>query len=127
MSNYNVENVDEFIAASPEYAQPHLKELRELMKSTLQGVEEKIGWGKPFYKYYGWIAGFDVYTNHIGFEIILGRLPEELKIILEKQGYKTGNKSFQIRYDQEVPVLMIEKLLKAKALENREIAEAKNK
>lgn len=125
MSNYDVKNVDEFIAASPKHTHPHLKKLRQLIKSTLEGVEEKIGWGKPFYKYHGWIAGFDVYTNHIGFEIILGRLPEDLKLKLEKEGYKTGNKSFQIRYDQEVPVLMIEKLLKVKALEN--IEKLKNK
>lgn len=120
MSNYKVENVDEFIAASPEQAHPHLKSLRELIKSTLEGVEEKIGWGKPFYKYYGWIAGFDVYKNHIGFEIILGRLPEDLKLMLEKEGYKTGNKSLQIRYDQEIPVLIIKKLLETKGLENKE-------
>lgn len=125
MSNYNVENVDEFIAASPKQAHPHLESLRELMKSTLEGVEEKIGWGKPFYKYYGWIAGFDVYTNHIGFEIILGRLPEDIKAALEEEGYKTGNKSVQIRYDQEIPVPLIKKLLKAKALENKEKQSAK--
>lgn len=127
MSNYNVANVDEFIAASPKEAHPHLKELRQLVKSTLEGVEEKIGWGKPFYKYYGWIAGFDVYKNHITFEIILGRLPQDLKEMLEKEGYKTGNKSFQIRYDQEIPDSLIKKLLEAKALENKEKLELKNK
>lgn len=127
MTNYKVENVDEFIAASPKHTQPHLKKLRQLVKSSLEGVEEKIGWGKPFYKYYGWIAGFDVYKNHIGFEIIFGRLPEDLKEMLEKKGYKTGNKSLQIRYEQEIPVLLIKQLLKTKALENKEKVKAKNK
>lgn len=115
MTNYSVKNVGEFIKAAREEVRSHLKEIRAAVKSGLPRAEERIGWGKPFYYYNGWIAGFDVYKNHIGFEIFANRLPNEIRKELEEKGYKTGNKTVQIRYDQKVPTLLIKKLLKTRA------------
>lgn len=125
MTNYSVKNVDEFILAARKEAQPHLREIRTAVKSALPKAEEKIGYGKPYYKYHGWIVGFDVYTNHIGFEIYYGRLQSDDRAKLKEKGYKTGNKTFQIRYDQKVPTTMIKKISKAQAKLNE--AKAKSK
>lgn len=126
MTNYSVNNVDEFIIAAQKEAQPHLKEIRTAVKSALPKAEEKIGYGKPYYKYHGWIVGFDTYTNHIGFEIYYGRLQSEDRAKLEEKGYKTGNKTFQIRYDQKVPIAMIKKISRAQAKLNQAKAKSKN-
>lgn len=42
MTNYSVQNVDEFIADSLPEAQPHLKVIRAAVKSQLKVVEEKV-------------------------------------------------------------------------------------
>ena len=123
MTNYSVKNVDEFIAASPEVARHHMEELRKVVKAAVPEAAEGIHYGKPYYKYHGYLAGFDTYTNHITFEIFEGQLQSEDRKILEDIGYKTGSKSFQIRYDQEVPTEILEWLLKVQAKVN----EAKGK
>lgn len=87
-------------------------------------IEKEIGYGKPYYKYHGWVVGFDVYTHHIGFEVWDGLSDEERKQ-LEEKGYKTGSVTFQIKYDQRVPTAMITKLVKAQVKLNE--AKAKSK
>ncbi|HUS26184.1 MAG TPA: DUF1801 domain-containing protein [Nevskiaceae bacterium] len=124
MTNYSAKNVDEYISAAPEEARHNLKEIRTAVQSAIPHAEEKIGYGKPYYKYHGWVAGFDVYKNHIGFEIWDG-LSHANREMLEAEGYKTGNVTFQIKHDQKVPAAIIGKLVKAQAKLNE--AKAKNK
>lgn len=121
MKNYQAENVDEYIASSVAEARPKLKELRELVKSTIPGVEESISWGVPFYKCHGVLAGFATQTHHISFGLVTV-LGDKEREILEKKGYPTGKKTIQIKFDQRVPAAEIKQILKAKANAN----EAKN-
>ena len=60
-------DVDSYIANSGREARPILKEIREIIKSTIPKVEEGISWGVPFYKYHGALAGFAAYKNHVSF------------------------------------------------------------
>lgn len=116
MTNYSAKNVDEYIASAPEEARPHLKELRAIVKSAVPEAEEGIHYGKPYYKYHGkYLAGFDTYKNHIGFEIWADQLKSEDRKMLEEKGYRTGSRTFQIQYDQKVPTAVIKKLIKAQA------------
>lgn len=115
MTNYAVKNVSEFIAAAPKEARSHLREIRAAVKSAIPKADEKIGYGKPYYKMSHWLVGFDVYKEHIGFEIYTGQLDRGDRKKLEDKGYKTGSKTFQIRYDQNVPIAMIKKAAKAQA------------
>ncbi len=126
MTNYSVKNVDEYIAASIEEARPHLKTIREAVTSAFPDIEEKIGYGKPYYKYHGWVVGFDVFKKHISFEVWDG-FDDQTREELEKQGYKTGSVTFQIRYDQQVPTSVIKKLVKAQAKLNETKAANKKK
>ncbi len=114
MTNYSVATVDEYIAAAPQKARAHLRALQDAVRSAIPKAEEKIGYGKPYYKYHGWVAGFDVYKNHIGFEVWDGFSGED-RTMLEEEGYKTGSVTFQIRYDQKVPIAVIQRLVKAQA------------
>jgi uncharacterized protein YdhG (YjbR/CyaY superfamily) len=115
MTNYSVKNVSEYISAAPTEARPHLREIRAAVKSALPKAEEKIGYGKPYYKTTRWVVGFDAYTHHVGFEVWDGQLSKEIRDSLENKGYKTGSKTFQIRFDQKVPVATIKKVAKAQA------------
>lgn len=118
MPNYSVKNVDEFIAASPIEARPHLTKIRNIVEANLPSIEKEIGYGKPYYKYHGWVVGFDVYKKHIGFEVWDG-YSNEARQELEQKGYKTGSVTFQIRYDQEVPEEIIAELVRIQARLNK--------
>ena len=125
MTNYSAKTVSQYISTAPKEARPHLKEIRAAVTSAIPEAEEKIGYGKPYYKTSRWVVGFDVYTHHIGFEVWDGQLSSDIRTSLEDKGYKTGSKTFQIRYDQKVPIAMIKKISKAQA--KLEADKAKNK
>lgn len=127
MTNYSVKNVDEFIAAASGEAQSHLREIRAAVKAALPEAEEKIGYGKPYYKRDRWLVGFDVYKHHIGFEIWEDQLPNQIRTTLEDKGYKTGNKTFQIRFDQKVPTTLIKKLAQTQATRSQAKVKSKTK
>jgi len=117
MRNYLAKNVDEYIAGAPKEAQSKLREVRAAIKSAVPKAEEGISWGVPFYKYHGVLAGFASFRNHVsfGFADVLG---SEDRKMLEKEGYITGKKTIQIKFDQKVPTTAINQILKAKAKTN---------
>ncbi len=95
-------------------AHPILKELREIIKSTIPEAEESIGYNVPFYKFHGVHVGFSAFKNHATFGIGADVLQNKNRKMLEEMGYKSGKETIQIKYDQKVPATTIEKLLKAK-------------
>ena len=111
-------DVDSYIANSGREARPILKEIREIIISTIPKVEEGISWGVPFYKYHGELAGFAAYKNHVSFGFGAGVLQSKDRKMLEEKGYKTGKGTMQIKFDQEVPTTAIKQILKAKAKMN---------
>jgi uncharacterized protein YdhG (YjbR/CyaY superfamily) len=113
-------NVDEYIALSPKEAHSVLLELRQIILNTIPKVEESISWNVPFYKYFGQLAGFATYKNHVSFGIAVGVLEASDRKELEKKGYKTGNKTMQIAFDQKVPSTIIKRILKEKAKLNKD-------
>lgn len=112
------EDVDGYIAGSGEEARPKLEELRELVRSTVPTVEERISWGVPFYRYHGDLAGFAAFKNHVSFGIGTGALRSEDREMLEERGYATGKRTIRIEFDQKVPAAAIRKILKARAKQN---------
>lgn len=119
MKNYLAENVDEYIANAPMEAQSKLREVRVVIKSAVPQAEEGISWGIPFYKYHGLLAGFAAYKSHVSFGLGGPVLQAKDREILEKEGYKTGSKIIQIRFDQKVPAAEIRQILKAQAKTNK--------
>ena len=110
-------NVDEYIANASKEAQPKLEEIRKIIKSTVQKVEEGISYGFPFYKYHGVLAHFAEYKQHValGFGSDLQSKDREM---LEKKGYATGQKRIQIKFDQKFPEKEIKQILKEQAKAN---------
>jgi len=111
--------VDGFVAEAPAEARPVLGQLRSVIKAAVPEADETMGYGKPYYKYHGWMVGITLYTKHLGVEI-WGGLAEEDRQELEALGYKTGSKNFQIQYTQEVPATLLTRLVKAQAKRNEE-------
>lgn len=111
--------VDAFVAEAATEARPVLEQIRTVIKAAVPGVEETMGYGKPYYKYHGWMTGITLYTKHLGVEIWDG-LSAEDRQALEALGYKTGSKNFQIQYDQAVPVDLLTRLVKGQAKRNEQ-------
>jgi uncharacterized protein len=118
MKMYKAKDVDAYIANSAVEARPILKEIREIIKSTVPRAEEKISWGVPFYRYHGALVGFATFKSHVSFGLGLAGLQSKDRKMLEKEGYKTGEKIIQIRFDQKVPATAIRRILKAQAKMN---------
>lgn len=114
MEKYNSKDVDGYISNSSIKARPKLIEIRKIIKSTIPKAEEGISYGFPFYKYYGILAHFAEYKEHValGFGSDLQNKDRE---ILEKGGYATGQKRIQIKFKQKTPTRVIEQMLKAQA------------
>ena len=110
-------NVDEYIANAAPDARPVLEQLRALIASSLPDVEERISYGVPFYELHGQLGGFSAYKKHVSFGVATALLPEDRQR-LEQQGYTTGSKTVQIKFDQKVPTATIKRVLKAQAKRN---------
>ena len=81
MKNYSAKDVDAYIASSAREARPKLKEIREIIKSTIPNAEEGISWGVPFYTYHGVLVGFAAFKNHVSFgfcEIVIQTKDREM-------------------------------------------------
>jgi uncharacterized protein YdhG (YjbR/CyaY superfamily) len=117
MKASKAKTVDEFIAEAATEARPVIEHIRTIVKKAVPGVEETMGYGKPYYKYHGWMVGVTLYTKHLGVEIWDG-LSEKDRDELEALGYKTGSKNFQIQYNQKVPIELLTRLTKAQAKRN---------
>lgn len=86
-----------------------MEELREIIKKTVPKAEEGISWNVPIYKYHGILAGFSVAKKHVSFGADV--LEDADRELLEEEGYKTGKKTIQIKFDQTVPAAVIKKIL----------------
>jgi uncharacterized protein YdhG (YjbR/CyaY superfamily) len=116
-------DVDAYIAAAPPEARPTLEELRSVIRSAVPGVEEGISWGVPFYRHHGALAGFAAYARHVSFGLAAA-LDAEDRRVLEDAGYRTGKKTVQIGFDQDVPAAAVSRMLAARARANETGPEA---
>ncbi|WP_335964464.1 DUF1801 domain-containing protein [Galbibacter sp. PAP.153] len=118
MSVSKPKDVDAYIAHADKDGHAIMETLQETIKTTVPEAEEVISWNVPIYKYYGILAGFNIFKQHVTFGI--DTLTEEDHKILKEKGYKTGKKTIQIKFNQKVPTTIIKKLLKSQAEINKQ-------
>lgn len=116
MKDFKPETIKDFIDGSPEESQKIMVELRKLIESTVPDAEGGISWNVPIYKYHGILAGFSLAKKHVSFGI--DSLSTEMREVLEEKGYKTGKKTIQIKFDQEVPLTELKQLILEQAKSN---------
>ncbi|MCM4164664.1 MULTISPECIES: iron chaperone [unclassified Arenibacter] len=116
MEDLKPKTVDEFITVSPEASQEIMSKLKNLIEATAPSAEGGISWNVPIYKYRGILAGFSLAKKHVTFGI--DSLTTEVRKTLEGKGYKTGKKTIQIKFGQEVPSAEIKQLIMEQAKRN---------
>ena len=112
MKKFN--NVEAYISAATPEAQGKLNEVRQCLRSILPQAEEKIWYGVPFYHQGSELVGFAAYAHHVSLGLGASAFSKDQRQKLKKMGYRTGQGTFQIRFDQEVPVVPLRRLLEEK-------------
>lgn len=101
MTDIKPKTVDDYINLSPEVAREVMTKLKNMIEEAEPKAEGGISWNVPIYKYKGILAGFSLAKKHVSFGI--DSLTDEMRKTLEGKGFKTGKKTIQIKFDQNIP------------------------
>jgi uncharacterized protein YdhG (YjbR/CyaY superfamily) len=107
-----VKDVQEYIATAPKQIQGKLEQLRAIILDVVPEAEEKVSYGMPYYGYKGRLAYFAYAKKHIGLYIPPPVIADHKK---ELETYVTAVATVQFPLDQQLPVSLIKKLIKARA------------
>jgi uncharacterized protein YdhG (YjbR/CyaY superfamily) len=105
--------VDAYIAAAPKAAQPHLRELRRIIRDVAPRAEERISYRMPYYHLDGRLVYFAAHSKHVG----LYALGETYKAE-GMQRYVAAKGTLQFRFDEPLPAAQIRRLIEKRVREN---------
>lgn len=115
-------DVTEYISRFPAPVQKKLKQLRSIVKKAAPGVEEKIGYGVPGYKFQGMLLYFAAHKKHIG----LYAMPSAMiKFARQLTKYEVSKGTIKFADDQAIPISLVERIVRFRVKEN--IAKKKGK
>lgn len=115
-------SVDEYIASAPKEIAERLSLIRKVIKKTVPMATEKISYGMPYYHYNGRLVYFAYFKKHIGIYLtppITELFKNELK------DYETHMATIRFPFNKELPIGLIEKLVKTRAELNENSVKAK--
>jgi len=103
-------NVDAYIATASKEARNKLREIRKVIKSVAPKAEEKISYGMPYYSYKGRLAYFAAFNDHVS---LFAMPPIGGAAKGELRKYQTGKSTLRFSLDQELPIPLIRRLVRA--------------
>jgi uncharacterized protein YdhG (YjbR/CyaY superfamily) len=120
----SVSSVDTYIAAQPEAVRPVLARLRGLIRKALPEAEEVISYQIPAYKLAGRaVVYFAGWKAHVSLYPATGRVAVELAD--EIAPYKVSKGTLRFPLDKPLPARLVTRIVKLRAEEARDAAEAK--
>ena len=97
--------------------QQRLEEIRLAVKSVVPEAKERISYNMPSFWFHGNLLYYGAFKNHIGFypasKTVFEKFKDELKIYKQ-----SGKGTVQFPYDKPVPLELIKKIAKLRAIEN---------
>jgi ribonuclease Z len=121
-SKEKYETIDEYISQFPEAIRELLTQIRNTIKAAAPEATEKISYQMPTFYYHGNLVHFAGHKNHIGFY----PTPSGMDTFAEElSAYKQGKGSVQFPLDQPLPLSLITRMVKARVLENNQLAAKK--
>lgn len=105
--------VDQYIAAAPRAAQPHLRLLRAIIREEAPNAEEVFSYRMPSYTYMGKLMYFASFKSHIGLYPV-GNADKHLGM----SRYMTGKGTYQFPLDEPLPEADIRSLVRTRVKEN---------
>ncbi len=99
-----------------------LDKLRKQITAAAPGAEEVISYGQPTFKLHGHLVAYGAFKNHLSFfpmsSTLIQKFPEAAK-------FTTSSGTMQFQPDKPIPAALVKKLVKARIVENLEVADAK--
>jgi uncharacterized protein YdhG (YjbR/CyaY superfamily) len=120
-----VKTVDEYVKTLPLSFRKVFESVRKTIKSAAPKAEELISYRVPFYRHNGHLAAFFAAKNHCSF--VTMSIPVIKKFKAELKPYKISGTTIQFRPEKPVPAALIRKIIKARILENNELAASRLK
>ena len=105
--------VDDYIAAAPTAAQPHLRRMRAIIREEAPKAEEVFSYRMPSYTYLGKLMYFASFKSHIGLYPV-GNADKHLGM----SRYMTGKGTYQFPLDQPLPETELRRLVRTRVKEN---------
>jgi uncharacterized protein YdhG (YjbR/CyaY superfamily) len=116
--------IDEYIKTFPKDVQIKLEAIRKAIRELVPEAQEKISYEIPTFYLDGSLVHFAAFKNHIGFYPTpsgIGAFQEELA------KYKGGKGSVQFPLNEELPIRLIERIVKYRLEKNRMKAKTQSK
>ena len=119
------ETVDEYFSSLPETARIKLEMLRKIIRNVVPGAAELISYNMPAFRFHGLLLYFAAHKEHIGFYPGNTMAIEMFK--KELTGYRTSKGTIQLPLDKDLPVTLIENIIRFRVQQNLERATTKIK
>jgi uncharacterized protein YdhG (YjbR/CyaY superfamily) len=114
MAKTNFQSVDEYIAAQPEAARPHLERIRATIRKAAPKAEESISYQIAAYKLNGYpVLFFAGFKKHVGVYPITGAAAKEFAA--EIKPYLASKATLRFPLDQPLPTRLIAAIAKFRA------------
>lgn len=111
--------IDDYLAPLPEDQRKALQRLREMIGSTVPGVEETIAWEMPAFKYRGSsLVGFAAFKDHLSFFPMSTTVMKSHKDELES--FKTTKGTIHFTPEKPIPAALVKKLVRERIKENEQ-------
>jgi uncharacterized protein YdhG (YjbR/CyaY superfamily) len=110
-------SVDEYISSAPSRLRGKLEEMRSVIRETAPAAKESISYKIPFYDYKGRMVWFGLQSTHLGLYIRPPIIQNHRNLL---KRYQTTKSSVHFPLDENLPVPLIKKLVKAAMRMNEE-------
>jgi uncharacterized protein YdhG (YjbR/CyaY superfamily) len=107
-------DLDDYYAQLPARAVPHLTKLRELCRRGLPKADEVLHWNNPAFVQDGTrLLMLQSYKQHCSLRFPTRQFATQREAV-EAAGYEAGEGFIKLPYDRDLPVELLEQLIKAR-------------
>lgn len=110
-----LKDVDEYLRLQPTKFRKILSDVRRVILKTCPEAEEKIGYGMPYYSYYGrliYFAGFKDHCSLYAWGNSVKKLNKEIKPFLSSKA------TLRFTPENPIPLSLVKKIVKARMKDN---------
>jgi uncharacterized protein YdhG (YjbR/CyaY superfamily) len=111
-----IHDVDNYIAAAPQWARATLKELRCAIQAAAPKAKESISYHMPYYSQNGRLAYFAAHTSHCSFHWISGA--DKKAFAKDLRSANVVGNTLRIPRGTIAPAGLIQKIVKARVKAN---------
>lgn len=113
-------DVDQWLARLDPVRRAALDKLRAQILAAAPGAEESISYGQPTYSLHGHLVAFGAFKKHLSFfpmsSTLIAKFPEAAP-------FATSSGTMQFQPEKPIPAALVKKLVKARIVQNLEIAD----